>query len=426
MHHLARFQVARKKDMIIAAIRRVISIELVISLVLLAAFWVLADWLAVNYFRNPAAATLLRILSVSLVLMVIGDIPKFIFQGLQRMVLSASVNPTKMLFVLVIGAVLFQKDWGITAAAAAYLITYTLLPLLFAIPLRSVLTTAPSRAPGLTSSLLRFGIPITLSFTGYLIIEYTDVLLLTYFRSLTEVGLYNVAIPTSKLLFYFSGAFGTVIFPMVTELKTRKLDARLSAGMERAYTYALAALLPLSLAVFAFPDVLISTLFGPAYLGAQQALRILVLGSVAFALFTVNTNVFAGIGKPQITSKVFLIGGIGNILLCVILIPMFGITGAALATAVSYVALLALSARYTSRLAGIHLPWGKLARTATAGALLLATLLVGRAWVPLTPIPELIVCLLAGAGVYLGALLLMRVLTVQECTRLFRSAVREE
>ena len=54
--------------------------------------------------------------------------------------------------------------------------------------------------------------------------------MLTYFRSLEEVGIYNVVLPTVMILAFFSHAIYHVFFPMVSELWSKNLKDRLRQG----------------------------------------------------------------------------------------------------------------------------------------------------------------------------------------------------
>ena len=354
--YIAHFTAKRQVGLVGTVIRRVIGWQMVSALFLSVIFWFLADWLALHYFHDPGAARLLHILTVSFVLMVLGDIPKFIYQGLQRMTISASVNPLKMVLVLSIAWLLFTMGWGVDGAAWAYLLTYVLLICIYFLPLWRFVQRTTRTPPGFDRMLISFGIPVTLSIAGYMIIEYTDVLILTYFRTLTEVGLYSVAIPTSKLLMYFAGPLGIVVFPLVAELFAKGKHEAIAKMMEKFYTYATIILFPMAITILVFPEVVIRVLFGEEYLGAAFALQILTGGAIAFALFTLNASVFAGMGKPKITSSIVAGGALLNLGTCFLLVPRFGIIGAAATTAGTYILLLIVSSVYAWKLSHIHYP----------------------------------------------------------------------
>ena len=434
--YIADFEVRKQYIMIVLVIRKVLKYQILSSLVLALLFWFSAGALADHYFHSPQAVLVLRLLLISFVLMVFGDTAKFIFQGLQRMVLSTSVNPLKMLLVLIAGWILLGRGMGVSGAAWAYVVAYLILPLVYLIPLLRQLpwrSRLPSFSPKLRNALMRFGIPVMLSSAGYMIIEYTDILTLTYFRDLKEVGLYNVALPTSKLLFYFSGALGVVVFPMVAELWARGMRDRLISGMEKIYTYAIALIVPMALVVLAFPTLIIQMLFGAQYLGAAVALQVLIVGSLGFCMFSLYENkneleiayVFAGLGKPDITSKVLLIGALYNFIACLVLIPRFGMPGAAYATGSAYMVLMFLSARHTWRIAGIRFPWGKLLQILIAGAAFLLTIVLLKPMLHMSALVAAVICVAAAAIVYVLLLSLFRTVSIAEAWKICAQALQK-
>ena len=60
--------------------------------------------------------------------------------------------------------------------------------------------------------------------------------------------------------------------------------------------------------------------------------------SIAFlGIFTVNSGIFQGLGKPGIPMRILIVTAILDIILNILLIPKFGINGAAEASTVSFI-----------------------------------------------------------------------------------------
>ena len=62
------------------------------------------------------------------------------------------------------------------------------------------------------------GLPFFVTAIGDKVIVYIDTLMLTYFSTLTEVGIYNVVLPSAIIFLDIGGAIATVVFPMSSEL----------------------------------------------------------------------------------------------------------------------------------------------------------------------------------------------------------------
>ncbi|KYK20621.1 hypothetical protein AYK21_05785 [Thermoplasmatales archaeon SG8-52-2] len=86
---------------------------------------------------------------------------------------------------------------------------------------------------------------------------------------------------------------------------------------------------------FLFADTIVTSLFGQEYIFSANALRILSLGYMIHNLSGSNTSTLIGIGENQFILYSTLVVAILNIILNVILIPIWGIEGAAIATAIA-------------------------------------------------------------------------------------------
>ncbi|MCY1648413.1 polysaccharide biosynthesis C-terminal domain-containing protein [Caulobacter sp. SL161] len=74
---------------------------------------------------------------------------------------------------------------------------------------------------------------------------------------------------------------------------------------------------------------LVATLLGPQYAGATDALRILAIGLAPAAAVRILNSVIAGMGRPYISAGIVFGGMALNALVCMILVPKLGASGAA-------------------------------------------------------------------------------------------------
>ncbi len=160
-----------------------------------------------------------------------------------------------------------------------------------------------------------------------------DMLLLAYFlRDVSTVGYYSVAVSIAEILWYFPRAVGTVIVSQTPRLTANTANA-VTPKICRSVLFAsfLGAV-----ALFALGKYIIIIPFGSSFLPALHALWLLLPGVTAFAVTNVLVNELAGRGKPVV---MLICSGVSlavNIPLNLLLIPLWGIEGAALASSVSY------------------------------------------------------------------------------------------
>jgi len=198
--------------------------------------------------------------------------------------------------------------------------------------------------------LFSYGVYVMMGYAGSLILGYLDGICLTYFTGLNAVADYrNVAMPTVSILSYFAFSIGTVLFPMSSELWEKGYKKALSYGIEKVFLYSLITIVPLTILMAYFPTIIINVLFNPQYLSAAPALQILSLGALFSTFNAIGFNIINGIGKPNISTKILYIGAIFNLVFNILLIPKFGIIGAAITTVFGYFIMWILQIWFLSR-----------------------------------------------------------------------------
>jgi len=147
-----------------------------------------------------------------------------------------------------------------------------------------------------------------------------------------------------------------VVFPLTAELWAKNMKDKLVSGISFFYRYSLLLLLPFAFIVFAFAELIISLLFTAQYIPAANSLRVLIIGTLFYFMAQINFSIFSGIGKPDVVAKITIGGAVLNIILNIILIPHFGISGAALATGVGYFIMAIMSTIMLRKYITIQLP----------------------------------------------------------------------
>jgi O-antigen/teichoic acid export membrane protein len=112
--------------------------------------------------------------------------------------------------------------------------------------------------------------------------------------------------------------------------------------------------LPIFFVLFLFPDVVLNLLFGSRYIGAAVALQILAFGFIFNSYFGTNYHTLIAVGKSKFIMYCHLASSVTNISLNLLLIPSFGIKGAAIASALSFAGVTILETIKLHRSSGIH------------------------------------------------------------------------
>lgn len=208
-----------------------------------------------------------------------------------------------------------------------------------------------------------------------------------------------------------------VVFPLVARATAGGDPEGARTALRRAMRFSLLFLLALAAPMAGAAEGVIRVAYTADYLPAAQALRVLVLGLVPFALFVVAATAVSGAGRPAASA---LIAGGALVTLVVAVRTALGLVGvatdeaalvaaAAGTSAGALVALVAVGV-VCARTFGAFLPLGTALRAAVAAA---GGAAVAHA-VPHASRPMAIVALGAGFGAYVAFLMLTRELTPAE------------
>lgn len=165
----------------------------------------------------------------------------------------------------------------------------------------------------------------------------TDILMLGFFTSPEEVGIYSVAVQGSALVAFGLHAANAVIAPQLSRLYVQADYARLQRLVTYSARAVLLTALPIALAFCLIGGKVAGWVFGPEFTASQTPMAILAVGQLVNAAmgsvgFLLNMT---GHEKDVARTLVFATGL--NILLNYFLIPQYGVNGAAVATAISIV-----------------------------------------------------------------------------------------
>lgn len=416
--YLAKKKYGKIKSLLI----QTFVIQLVFSLLLVVILWFVAGFLADVYFGDPRAAWLLRVVSFYLPVKIIFMNLKAYFQGFQRRVLFAVTEPLYNILVLVSVSVGLFIGLGVFAPAVAYLAANILLFIVlfyFVLKTFNFFKYTSAKDPKYTRYLLIFGIPLAITGMGSVVISYFDTLMLTYYTSLEVVGVYNVVYPSAMIFSIFAVSITSVLFPIISELWAKKDYARLKAAMSILYKYVFALGIPLLIVFFVFAEVFLKLFFGSDFVVGATAFRILLVGILFKFLVYANQNYLTGIGATKKVMWFYIAGSLFNVIANFMLIPRFGMNGAAFASALSFFLMMIVSYFFVGKSIGIVAPIGSWVLTFLASGFFFGSVyflkeLIANPWV------AGFVGLAVGFVLYVLFLLLVRVFDVKEVMSLVR------
>lgn len=159
-----------------------------------------------------------------------------------------------------------------------------------------------------------------------------DALIVNGLLGIVSVGYYSIATAMAETLWYGANAVALVMFPHVSSLERKEADRITPVVCRNAVFMTLIG----AVVMFAVSRQLVLFVFGPGMVPVLHPLWLLLPGIVALSAAKVISSYLSGIGKPTYSTYV----GAGTVVLTVILdlllIPLYGINGAAVASSIVY------------------------------------------------------------------------------------------
>ena len=181
------------------------------------------------------------------------------------------------------------------------------------------------------SNVLRISSPMLLTAFSALVMERLDTLMIGYFYGNEEVGLYNIALKLSTLILFLIIPLNAVLVPKISKhfWKNELDDVNMLVSKISKLMFLIGISLLFILVIF---SEFFLGLFGVEFIQAKTAMLFLIVGYFFNAIHGLADQVLNLSGNEKKLSLIFSFGLLINIILNLLLIPAYGINGAAFAT----------------------------------------------------------------------------------------------
>lgn len=314
----------------------VLQFSVALGLLIGAILFLGADWISTTILQDGSMERVLRVFAIAVPLAVIGRTGVATAQGRQDARGKTLIR--EILFPITrVGLVAAAVAIGVSVVGVslAYAVGYGIMALGALYYIHRTIGFGPRVTPD-RRELLRFSLPLLFAGSLAFVSDSIDTLFIGYFLHSTAVGIYNAAYPLANLVLLAPALFGVVFVPLMSMYH----DEGDLSGMRRLYKittrWTVCITLPGYLLMLIGPEVFIRSIFGSEYVSGATALVIVATGFLYHTTLGMNGGVLNMVGDSDFFMFSNLVNAGLNVFLNVFLIPLIGITGAALATAASY------------------------------------------------------------------------------------------
>lgn len=310
-----------------------------VTLLLVGVVLILARGVIAETLGEPSLERLLLYGPVYIVSFGLVVFFRRVFQGFSAIALSAGVNAIHNGGGLICIVMLVATGYGAIGALVGYIAGAVLATLVGTWFLYTRFytryTPAARPAPNLRRRILEYSLPITITKNANTLQKQADILLVGFFLSPASVAFYVL----SKQILMFANTPATIadftISPMYGEEKFSDRTDRASKIYEETLIYTLFLYIPATAGLILVAEPLIVYVFGANYLGAVPVLEVFGIYLTFQAVISVTSDGLEFLGRARSLAGVKSAVTVLNIVLNVILIPIYGVPGAAGATVIS-------------------------------------------------------------------------------------------
>ena len=349
----------KQYDLLFGTILLSIAVISATSALIIASFFIFPDFVF-RWVRSDAPAVLLVMLFV---------IPLDAFDNILIRLFACFASPKAIFFrkhllgpllklgvVAVViwlhGTLIFQAVGYLAASAIGVVVCCViLLRTMRQRGLFGTVTLSSIRIP--SGELSRFTFPILIMDAVDLLIIFANVLLLGYFHSVDEVAMFKVVLPVAAINEIVYSTFSLLYAPGVARLFANNDQAGIRDLYWRTTVWSAVLSFPIFALTFGAAGPLTVFLYGERYAESGLIMAIVSLGYYFQVLLGLNAHTLRAFGHIRSMVKVNLVTVVVGSILHLVLIPMYGALGAAIAMAGSMVL------QHALRQGALHVAFGR-------------------------------------------------------------------
>ncbi len=329
-----------------------------------------SDWIVLNLFNEDTfLSTVIKVYALTLPFTVTTLIASFATQGFKilkyKVFVNQIINPFTLLLTMILSYLFFGVNVAILAPTVVSAVIGFFLILHY---LNGFVDLSVSKVLNakFDNKILRFSLPLMFVSAIGIIMHWTDIIMLGILKDAKDVGLYHPVERTAGLIRMILFAFASIFAPLFSQYFHEKNQTKMLEVFQLSTKWILLTSLPLFIFLILFSNTILM-LFGSEFGNNSLALPILTVGIMIQAVF--------GLGSPSLTMSGFqkynlinaLVALFTNIFLNIMLIPQFGIAGAAMGTTIALFLISLLRFFENYYLLGMNLLSTKLLKPILAG-----------------------------------------------------------
>ena len=286
------------------------------------------------------------------------------FNGLKRFLAQATLDITYSTFKLTFVVLFVWLGFGVAGGVGGFVLAAASVLAVSAIAGRG----GEKNGTVGTRELLAFQANLIFFTLVFNLLQKVDLILIKSMSSpvaeiaSTNAGYYGAAINLANLTYQIIISVTFVIFPLISASTFESDQEKTRSYISNTLRYSLMIMALVSTLFAANANEVISVVYKSEFLAASPALSVVSYGMLLFGALYVVTTVISASGRPSVSLRLGLLSLVVSIVLNALLIPSYGIVGAAIGTSVAMFAGVTAGVVYLVRRFGPIVPMASVFR----------------------------------------------------------------
>jgi O-antigen/teichoic acid export membrane protein len=268
------------------------------------------------------------------------------------------------------------------------------------------------------SPYLKYGLPLVPNSLFLWLVNSSGRYFLTHFKGLAEVGVYAAGSTIANVMTLFFTPISFVLFPVIAKLWEEKKAPEVAENISLANRWYLMLAIPGVFGLSFLAKPLMGLFSAKAFAGGADVIFLLTLANLFYGIYQINLYGALLLQKNIRLTVLFAGAGILNVILNIILVPVFGPRGAAWAMLCSFFFLASAVFFWTKRIICFQLDWKESIKIIFSAGVMVGFLFLGQSVFRLGNLFTLLFQILTGLVTYTILLFLTKTVTWDELKRI--------
>jgi len=255
------------------------------------------------------------------------------------------------------------------------------------------------------SSLAAYGFWIFLIGTGSIVFAYSDTIFIGYFMTNGDVGVYRTAYQFTSIATFISAAIAGTLTPKISHWSANNQMDKIAPVVTRGITLSLILAIPVAMGGILLSERLLYYFYGADFAEGATVCSILLIMQIVAVFISLMGVALTASDHARQSFYATATAAILNIILNIVLIPILGINGAAIATLISYTLNAILISHFLKRYITIRLEHRPIAHIIIASLVMALFVFIYIQCVPLDNVVVTLIPVVIGALIYFPLLL---------------------